>query len=259
MTIVAPDSPLVAAFLPSPNHGERRGFARPDCVILHYTGMATGQGALDLLRDPKSELSSHYFIAEDGQIIQLVAEARRAHHAGVGVWKGERDLNSASIGIEIVNRGHDGGLPPFPQLQVDAAIALCRDIVSRRAIRPERILAHSDIAPARKRDPGERFPWEVLARAGVGHWVEPAPIGGVAAVGRGQEGPHVRSLQALLALYGYGVEMTGIYDRATEIVVTAFQRHFRPGKVDGQPDESTISTLRALVDGLDRANRRLVS
>ena len=115
MTIVStPDSPLVGAFLPSPNHGERRGFARPDSVILHYTGMATGQGALDLLRDPKSEVSSHYFIAEDGQIIQLVAEARRAHHAGVGVWKGERDLNSASIGIEIVNPGHDGGLPPFP-------------------------------------------------------------------------------------------------------------------------------------------------
>ena len=259
MTFVTPDSLLVGAFLPSPNHGERRGFARPDSVILHYTGMATSQGALDLLRDPRSELSSHYFIAEDGQIIQLVAEARRAHHAGVGVWKGERDLNSASIGIEIVNQGHDGDLPPFPQAQVEATIELCRDIISRHAIRPERVLAHSDIAPTRKRDPGERFPWDVLARGGVGHWVEPAPISDAAAFGRGQEGPHVRSLQALLALYGYGVEITGVYDRATEIVVTAFQRHFRPKKVDGQPDESTIATLRALVDGLDREYRQLRS
>src|SRR5271168_569293 len=213
MTIVpTPDSPLVGAFLPSPNHGERRGFARPDSVVLHYTGMATGQGALDLLRDP----------------------------------------NSASIGVEIVNPGHDAGLPPFPQVQIEATIALCRDIVSRRAISPERILAHSDIAPTRKRDPGERFPWAVLARAGVGHWVEPAPIGAAAAFGRAQEGPHIRSLQALLALYGYGVEMTGVYDRTTEIVVTAFQRHFRPEKVDGQPDESTIATLRALIEGLGR-------
>jgi N-acetylmuramoyl-L-alanine amidase len=253
MTVVPkPDSPLVGEFLPSPNHGERRGFARPDSVVLHYTGMVTGQGALDLLRDPKSEVSSHYFIAEDGQIIQLVAEARRAHHAGIGVWKGQRDLNSASIGIEIVNPGHDGGLPPFPQVQIEATIALCRDIISRRGISPERILAHSDVAPTRKRDPGERFPWAVLARAGVGHWIEPAPIGAAAAFGRAQEGPHIRSLQALLALYGYGVEITGVYDRATEIVVTAFQRHFRPGKVDGRPDESTIATLRALIDGLGR-------
>ena len=163
--------------------------------------------------------------------------------------------HSASIGIEIVNRGHDGDLPPFPQAQVEATIALCRDIISRHAIRPERILAHSDIAPNRKRDPGERFPWDVLSRAGVGHWVEPAPIGDAAAFGRGQEGPHVRSLQALLALYGYGVEMTGVYDRATEIVVTAFQRHFRPKKVDGEPDASTIATLRALIDGLGRNAR----
>src|SRR5271169_4480112 len=241
MTIVpAPDSPLVGEFLPSPNYGARRGFARPDSVVLHYTGMATGQGALDLLRDSKSELSSHYFIAEDGRIIQLVAEAKRAHHAGVGVWKGERDLNSASIGIEIVNPGHDGGLPPFPQVQIEATIALCRDIISRRAISPERILAHSDIAPARKRDPGERFPWDALARAGVGHWVEPAPIVDGPRFGPSQEGPPV---QAMLALYGYGVELTGVYDAPTRAVVAAFQRHFRPARVDGEADASTVATL----------------
>jgi N-acetylmuramoyl-L-alanine amidase len=246
----SPDSPLARLFLPSPNHGERRGFARPDSVILHYTGMPTGQAALDWLRDPGSELSSHYLLAEDGEIVQLVEESRRAWHAGLGVWKGMRDLNSASIGVEIANPGHEGGLPPFPRAQIDATIALCRDIVSRYAIRAERILAHSDIAPSRKRDPGERFPWDALARAGVGHWVEPTPIVGEARFARGQEGSQIRSLQAMLALYGYGIEMTGVYDRATEIVVTAFQRHFRPARVDGEADDSTIATLRALIDGL---------
>src|SRR5271170_3855987 len=216
MTIVpAPDSPLVGEFLPSPNYGARRGFARPDSVVLHYTGMATGQGALDLLRDSKSDLSSHYFIAEDGRIIQLVAEARRAHHAGVGVWKGERDLNSASIGIEIVNPGHDGGLPPFPDPQIEATIKLARDIFARRRIAPERVLAHSDTAPARKRDPGEAFPWGKLWRNGVGHWTEPAPLSGPPFFAHEEEGPPVRALQAMLALYGYGVEMTGVYDRQT--------------------------------------------
>jgi N-acetylmuramoyl-L-alanine amidase len=245
-----PDSALAREVSPSPNHGERRGFARPDCVILHYTGMATGRAALDWLRDPRSEVSSHYWIDEGGAIVQLLPEARRAWHAGASVWKGERDLNSASIGIEIVNPGHDGGLPPFPDAQIAATIALCRDIAARHAIRPERILAHSDIAPARKRDPGERFPWDALARAGVGHWVDPAPIEGDAPAARGREGPHVRALQALLALYGYGVEMTGVHDHATEIVVAAFQRHFRPARVDGAADVSTISTLRALIEAL---------
>ncbi len=212
--------------------------------------MPTAQGAIDLLRSPASEVSAHYVIDEDGEVLQLVAESRRAWHAGEGVWKGARDLNSASIGIEIVNPGHDGGLPPFPRRQIDATIALCKDIASRHRIRPERFLAHSDVAPARKRDPGERFPWDVLAKAGVGHWVEPAPLDAPASFGLGQEGPHVRALQAMLALYGYGVEMSGVYDRATEVVVTAFQRHFRPARVDGAPDASTILTLKSLLESL---------
>ena len=246
------DSAIASAFLPSPNHGERQGRARPDCIILHYTGMATAESALDLLRDPKSEVSSHYFIDEDGAIVQLVPEARRAWHAGVGSWKGERDLNSASIGIEIVNPGHAGGLPPFPEAQIAATIALCRDIFSRHPIRPERILAHSDIAPARKIDPGERFPWDVLFRAGVGHWVPPAEILGPPLFREKEEGPPIRALQAMLALYGYGLEMTGVYDAPTRGVVAAFQRHFRPQRVDGEADVSTIETLRALLDAVAR-------
>jgi N-acetylmuramoyl-L-alanine amidase len=212
--------------------------------------MATAKGALDLLRDPKAEVSSHYFIDEDGTILQLVPESRRAWHAGVGVWKGERDLNSASIGIEIVNPGHDGGLPPFGEAGIAATIALCRDIAARHPIRPERILAHSDIAPARKRDPGERFPWDALWRAGVGHWVPPAPKIGPPLFREKEQGPPIRALQALLSLYGYGVELTGVYDAPTRTVVAAFQRHFRPEKVDGEADASTIETLRALLDTL---------
>jgi N-acetylmuramoyl-L-alanine amidase len=238
--------------LPSPNQDDRPAGAPIDMLILHYTGMQSGQAAVERLRDPAAKVSSHYVVDEDGFVLRLVAEERRAFHAGVSYWRGHSELNGRSIGIEIVNPGHDGGLPPFPQVQIEATIALCRDIISRRGISPERILAHSDIAPTRKRDPGELFPWAALARAGVGHWVEPAPIGAAATFGRAQQGPHIRPLQALLALYGYGVEITGVYDRATEIVVTAFQRHFRPGKVDGQPDESTIATLRALIDGLGR-------
>jgi N-acetylmuramoyl-L-alanine amidase len=248
----APDSPLVSRVLPSPNRGERRGAGRPDCLILHYTGVPTVQVALDLLTDPARELSSHYVIAEDGEIWQLVAEERRAWHAGASFWKGERDLNSCSIGIEIANPGHDGGLPDFPDAQIAATVALANDIASRFRIAPERVLAHSDIAPGRKRDPGERFPWSRLAALGIGHWVEPADIEGGPLFARANEGPPIRALQAMLAAYGYGIELTGVYDHATETVVAAFQRHFRPEQVDGLADASTIRTLRALIDGLAR-------
>jgi N-acetylmuramoyl-L-alanine amidase len=245
-----PDSALASEFLASPNHTERRGYAKPNCVILHYTGMPTGDAALALLRDPKSEVSSHYFVWEDGRIVQLVAEDRRAWHAGASIWKGERDINSSSIGVEIVNPGHDGGAPPFPDAQIAAVIALLRDIGERYAIAPERILAHSDIAPGRKIDPGENFPWARLSRESIGHWVAPAPIVDGPKMTRGAEGPSIRALQAMLALYGYGVELTGVYDKRTETHVAAFQRHFRPLRVDGEADGSTIDTLRRLIEAL---------
>jgi N-acetylmuramoyl-L-alanine amidase len=248
-----PDSPLVARFVPSPNYGERRGYGRPNCLILHYTGMPTGEAAFKTLTNPASEVSAHYLIWEDGVIEQLVSENNRAWHAGRGSWKGESDLNSASIGIEIVNPGHDGGSPPFPERQIEATIALAQDICTRRAIAPERVLAHSDTAPARKRDPGEAFPWRALWRSGVGHWTQPTPLIGPPLFAREQEGPPVRAIQALLALYGYGVEITGVYDRQTRQVLTAFQRHFRPDLIDGEADASTVETLKALIDGLGAA------
>jgi N-acetylmuramoyl-L-alanine amidase len=251
------DSSLAEDFIASPNHGERLRFVRPNSVILHYTGMPTGAEALAWLCNPASEVSSHYFVWEDGRIVQLVPENRRAWHAGRSFWKGESDLNSASIGIEIVNSGHSdahgsGSPPTFPEMQIKSVIALLRDICARNAIAPERVLAHSDIAPARKRDPGEKFPWESLWRAGIGHWTKPESITGGPVYRRGQESAAIRALQTLLALYGYGIELTGVFDGQTQIVVAAFQRHFRPECVDGELDFSTIATLRTLIACLPR-------
>ena len=247
-----PDSPVARKVFPSPNHGERRA-AAIDALILHYTGMPTGDAALRRLVDPIAEVSAHYFVWEDGMTLQLVPEARRAWHAGMSRWAGEADMNSASIGIEIVNPGHDEGCPPFPAQQMAAVAALCRDICLRHHIAPQRVLAHSDIAPGRKRDPGEAFPWEELHRAGVGHWVAPAPIQPGPSFEAGSLGPPVTALQTMLALYGYDLEASGVYNERTRVVVEAFQRHFRPQKVDGVADLSTLKTLRALLDALPRA------
>lgn len=244
-----PDSPVAAKVFPSPNHGERAGGAnrRPDILLLHYTGMRDAGEALNRLCDATAEVSAHYFVFENGQVLQLVPESRRAWHAGVGVWDGEHDINSASIGIEIANPGHPGGMPPYPQAQIEAVIALARDITDRWGIRPDRVLGHSDVAPQRKLDPGETFPWEQLAQRGVGHWVAPAPQRSGRFLSPGERGQPVEALQAMLALYGYGLDIDGVYNPETEAVVRAFQRHFRPALVDGVADASTIMTLRDLI------------
>lgn len=247
-----PDSPLARRVAPSPNHGARR--AGPlDMLILHYTGMDSGAAALARLRDPLSEVSAHYLVFEDGGIVQMVPEARRAWHAGAGAWKGETDVNSRSIGIEIVHPGHAGGLPPYPGAQVEAVIGLARDILARWPIPPERVLAHSDVAPERKEDPGEIFPWDRLAAAGVGHRVPPARLQDGRFFARGDAGQPVEALQAMFALYGYDLPVTGLFDARTQAVVTAFQRHFRPARVDGVADASTITTLRDLIAALPAA------
>ncbi len=234
----------------SPNFTPRRGTDRPDMVILHYTGMATGQEAEAWLCDPASEVSSHYLVHEDGRIVQMVRERDRAWHAGKSSWQGITDVNSWSVGIEIVNPGHGLGYPAFPKRQIQAVIALCRGIIERYEILPERILAHSDVSPGRKVDPGEKFPWAALARAGVGHFVAPARVRGGTVLRRGDEGAGVEELQSMLALYGYGVEITGTFDGQTETVVAAFQRHFRPRLVDGIADPATVETLRRLLRAL---------
>jgi len=245
------DSPLAHRVVASPNFGERHHFTAPECLILHYTGMPTGAAALQRLCDPNAEVSCHYLIWEDGRIDQLAPEAKRAWHAGKSQWGDITDLNSASIGIEIVSAGHVAvhGVetpPAFPPAQIKAVIALCKDICTRHHIAPARVLAHSDIAPGRKIDPGELFPWAELAAHGVGHYVQPAPLKEGNLIAKGSIGPPVSALQSLLRDYGYSIEINGVYDDKCATVVAAFQRHFRPARVDGVADVSTVLTLREL-------------
>jgi len=248
---VVPDTSVKARVHPSPNHGIRAADMPVDMLILHYTGMETTQQALQRMIDPASEVSAHYLIDEKGAVLQLVPESRRAWHAGRSTWKGKTDINSRSIGIEISNPGHDGDYPNFPEEQIGAVIQLAQDICQRHQILPWMVLAHSDIAPDRKLDPGEKFPWNALARSGVGHFVEPAPLVSSGIVMQeGDAGQPVEALQSMLALYGYPIDVTGNFDRQTRLVVEAFQRHFRPGQVDGVADQSTIQTLHQLLASL---------
>jgi len=240
---------------PSPNFDER-GCAPIDILLLHYTGMEREEEALAWLCEPRSKVSSHYFVHTDGRVVALVEEEKRAWHAGKASWAGDSDVNARSIGIEIANWGHaalEAGheLPCFAEAQIGAVEALCRDILSRHDIAARQVLAHSDVAPGRKQDPGELFPWARLAAAGIGHFVAPEPLDAEGeALRLDCEGEAVERLQSLLALYGYGIEATGRFDAASEAVVAAFQRHFRPERVDGIADPSTLRTLEKLLAAL---------
>jgi N-acetylmuramoyl-L-alanine amidase len=223
---------------PSPNQAERGEppNMRPiDTLVLHYTGMQSAAAALDRLCDPAAQVSSHYVVDEDGTVWRLVAEARRAFHAGISYWQGDTDLNRVSIGIEIVNPGHEWGYRPFPEAQMAAVEALCRDILARHPIPPDRVVGHSDIASDRKADPGELFDWSRLARAGIGLWPAVRPD---AAEGRGVG---VRRTAALsdLARIGYAVTAAS---EATALA--AFQRRFRSARWDGLLDRETADRLR---------------
>lgn len=229
---------------PSPNFNERK--VPPDILVLHYTGMQTGQAALERLCDAAAEVSSHYLVEEDGRIFRLVPEERRAWHAGVSFWKGERDINGRSIGIEIVNPGHEFGYRPFPEPQIGAVIELISDIRSRWDIEDSRIIGHSDVAPARKEDPGELFPWKRLAEAGHGLWVEPPAAPGEP-LSEGAEGAGVFALQAGFTRLGYDCAPSGTFDANTTDIVRAFQRHWRQERVDGVADGETRARLIALL------------
>ena len=229
---------------PSPNFDNRRG--PPDIIVLHYTGMQTGEAALQRMCDPESRVAAHYMVEEDGRVFRLVPEERRAWHAGKGWWKGETDVNAASIGIEIVNPGHEWGYRPFPDVQIDAVIGLLDDVRSRWTISNDRIIGHSDLAPTRKQDPGELFPWKRLAQEGHGLWFEPQPAPGPA-LKLGDEGVGVFALQAGLHRLGYEPRPSGKYDEETATVVAAFQRHWRQEKVDGVADGETRARLMGLL------------
>jgi N-acetylmuramoyl-L-alanine amidase len=209
---------------PSPNHGPRRSGI--DMLLFHYTGMTSAAAALARMCDATAEVSAHYLIEEDSTVWQLVPEERRAWHAGAASWRGVTDINSCSIGIELQNPGHEHGYREFPAAQIAALTRLARDIVSRRRIPPERVLGHSDVAPCRKQDPGEKFPWEMLAEAGIGLWpdfsraAEPGDVG-----------------QQLAAI---GYDITGDDLAAT---IAAFQRHWRPACCDGILDDETMRRI----------------
>ena len=214
--------------LPSPNHEPRRAGMAVDLLILHYTGMKSAREALERLCDPVAKVSAHYVVDEDGTVYRLVDESERAWHAGVSSWRGKSDINSRSIGIELVNPGHEFGYRPFPEPQMLSLIDLALDICERHSIQPCHVLGHSDIAPERKQDPGELFDWKRLAAEGVGLWPAP-PL---------PASPE--ELPPLLVEYGYGGE--------ARAQITAFQRHFRPLKVNGQADEECAGLAKRLLE-----------
>ncbi|HEX2559453.1 N-acetylmuramoyl-L-alanine amidase [Phenylobacterium sp.] len=215
-------------------------------LVLHYTGMQTGEAALARLREEAAGVSSHYLVEEDGRIFRLVPEERRAWHAGVSFWRGERNVNHASIGIEIVNPGHEFGYRPFPEAQIASVLELVADIRGRWTIEDRNIVGHSDVAPNRKIDPGELFPWKRLAQAGHGLWAEPPPAPG-APLAEGEEGAGVFAFQAGLTRLGYDCAPSCRFDADTTTIVRAFQRHWRPERVDGIADGETRARLIALL------------
>jgi N-acetylmuramoyl-L-alanine amidase len=217
---------------PSPNFDPRPEGQVVDMLVLHYTGMPSAEEALKRLCDPEAKVSAHYLIDEDGSMWRLVNEKHRAWHAGVASWRGHSDINARSIGVELVNPGHEFGYKPFTPGQMNALVALTRGIVKRHAITPRNVVGHADVAPSRKQDPGELFSWPRLAEQGVGLWpVREDPKGDADSA----------SFLKRLAEYGYDVS-------DAKAAVTAFQRHFRQKKVDGEIDQECAGLLDELLE-----------
>jgi N-acetylmuramoyl-L-alanine amidase len=230
--------------VPSLNHDARPDGTPIDILVLHYTGMTSPAEALARLLAPDAKVSSHYMVDLNGIVWRLVPEARRAWHAGASFWHGRTRLNDRSIGIEIANPGHSHGYPDYPALQMAVVCDLCLDILSRHAIAARDIVGHSDIAPDRKDDPGEKFDWRGLAQAGVGLWPEGVPDLGITGIER--EARVLRDVRAALAMVGYRMAPEGGLDPALSQVLRAFQRHWRPETVNGQADAGTIARLAAV-------------
>jgi len=218
---------------PSPNFDAREPDVPVDILVLHYTGMSSGEAALARLTDIEHQVSAHYIVEEDGRVYQLVDEAHRAWHAGVSYWRGHRNINARSVGIELVNPGHEYGYRPFPEIQMLVLEALALDILSRHPIPSRNVVGHSDVAPTRKEDPGELFDWRSLAAKGIGLWPERAARG---------------SANVMDALSYIGYDTTD-YARA----LAAFQRRFRPSDIHGVADPDTLCWLQGLVEVCDAA------
>ncbi|MEE9140429.1 MAG: N-acetylmuramoyl-L-alanine amidase [Alphaproteobacteria bacterium] len=232
---------------PSPNFAPRPAGVSIDMLVLHYTGMESAGAALERLCDPRARISAHYVVDEDGTVLRLVGEESRAWHAGAAAWAGATNINDRSIAIELVNPGHEFGYRPFPEAQMAAVEELAGAIVRGHPIPPGRVLGHSDVAPQRKHDPGELFDWARLARKGIGLWPQlPEAEAGPAEADPPAPAAAIGEARALLARFGYEVAANGPLDAATRNVVAAFQRHFRPTRVDGEIDGETVARLRWL-------------
>ena len=235
---------------PSPNHGDRNG-QEVDTLVIHYTAMASAEDALQHLCNPRAQVSAHYLIDEDGTVYHLVDESRRAWHAGASCWRGRSDVNSRSIGIELYNPGHNRGYRPFPEKQIAALEALCLGILSRHTIPACNVIGHADIAPTRKQDPGELFPWRLLAKKGIGLWPEKPRLRdafNAKAIAR-----RPAQLRRLMNAYGFPHRRHGKFRGASfHKTLIAFQRHFEPDvfssrrKKAGKPTAETVKRLRAL-------------
>jgi N-acetylmuramoyl-L-alanine amidase len=215
----------------SPNFGARRGGARPGLVVLHYTAMPGAEAAVARLCDPSAEVSAHWLVAEDGRVFRLVDESQRAWHAGAGSWGGAGDVNSRSIGIELANAGPLDGLPPYPEPQMAALEALLDGVLGRWGIPPAGVIAHSDMAPGRKADPGPKFDWRRLARGGRAVWAE--------AVGDGQGQGGWAAFRAAASAFGYGDEAE------PKALLAAFRLRFRPWARGGLA-EADVAVMQAL-------------
>lgn len=224
---------------PSPNFDERDH--KIDTLILHYTGMATGEEAIARLQDASAKVSAHYCIAENGDVYRLVDEENRAWHAGIASWKGDNNINARSIGIEIVNPGHAFEYPEFPTLQIDAVLVLTKEICARYGISPLRVLGHSDVAPRRKEDPGEKFPWADFAAEGLAL----APVSDASV-----DGTHVSFEDALLALQSIGYDASA-HDYAAGVL--AFQRRFCPQALGQGFNPQTKAALIAIAEKVKRS------
>ncbi|WP_376089628.1 N-acetylmuramoyl-L-alanine amidase [Roseomonas sp. CCTCC AB2023176] len=236
IALIRPPGAFRIEDLPSPNQDDRPVGTPVDTLILHYTDMESGAAAIARLRDPAAKVSSHYVVEEDGRVFRLVHEERRAAHAGISHWRGHEALNGRSIGIEVVNPGHSCGYRAFPALQMGAVAELCLGILSRHPIPARNVVAHSDVAPDRKVDPGELFDWEGLAAIGIGFWPT-----GVDGADRGRPPDGMARATGLMRRIGYGVDP----DRP-EVALRAFQRHWRQECVDGSPDAGTLARLEAV-------------
>lgn len=220
---------------PSPNFDDRGPGFTVDMLVLHYTGMETKEAALARLRDEKAEVSAHYLIDEDGNVHRLVDERNRAWHAGVASWRGRTDINARSIGIELVNPGHEWGYREFPEAQIRELEAVCHGVLARHPIPARNVVGHSDVAPTRKTDPGELFPWQRLASKGIGLWP--------------RESDHLEPDDAVLKK---ALEEIGYDTRDWPAAVKAFQRHFRPARVTGRMDPETARRIVGLTEAIRR-------